>query len=220
MVTLGMAVGFGRLSAHGRDTRDSKPGDGDRVRLVPAQAPCVSAIDTIQEADMIAACSLHDDGVPTFPGGRHVTGYLRAPIRPSGGPVVFGGKSGPGLLTNPAPEDSAPRCFRIVPVKPGGRQCEHGNQFRMGAAARLFSEAFVRQGDCIVLFTGGCLGVHRDGFSFGRGPHRRKVDVESRSGLASTMAILGDLGTALVEPLLKQKNRCFVVRNFAAHLTK
>lgn len=79
------------------DSGDGEGGDGDGVTLVSAEAKGGFSLDSVEEADVVAAGAGHDDGVATLPeeGLGDVDG--RSPLGPGGGAVVLGWATGGGL---------------------------------------------------------------------------------------------------------------------------
>lgn len=79
------------------DAAEREGGDGDGVTLVSAEAKGGFSLDSVEEADVVAAGAGHDDGVATLP---HLwLGDIDAgsPLGPGGGAVVLGWAAGGGL---------------------------------------------------------------------------------------------------------------------------
>lgn len=121
------------LSPHMLDADEGKGGDGDGVALVAAEAVGCAAIDAVEEADVIAAWTGHDDGVATLPeeGLGEIDGP--APGGPADGAVVLWRAAGGGFDADVATEAATPGGLAVVAVQPGGGHLDPAGNVGVGA---------------------------------------------------------------------------------------
>jgi len=141
------------------DSCDGEGRDADGVALVAAEAPDASAVEVMEEADVIAAWAGHDDGVALLP----VLGALEADGLPPGGPgsgtEVVGRHASRGLVADVATETATPGGLAVVTVEPVSSFFDPCGDLRIGFGTRDFTGAEVVEGGSEDAGTGG----HRRG---------------------------------------------------------